>query len=212
MTTHVERFSAAELNLNTNVLAFAGQLAAEGRYAVLLGMGVRQDQIPRLSNLSFADIAMMGASVLSAALIHARIDADVLDIVFRNLDRTQREMEGIRRLIGAGASQCLMHELTGMDGDRYAQFRRVLGLHGSGGGRPRELLRGEATAAEVAEAERIWTLWQASSDREEVERWLWVHDQTGHSLRLIERVLRNPDWQGVATAAGRRRNGEVADG
>lgn len=192
MTTATERLSAAEQNLNTNVLAYIGQLAAEGRYAVLLGLGVRQDQIPKLSALSFHDIAIMAASALSAALIHTSLDANVLDIVFRNLERSQLESERARQLILAGASQRLMEELTGMDGARYAQYRLILGLQGTGGGRPRELLREGSTPGDLEGAGKIWQAWQASEDLEEAERWLWVHDTTGYSLRIIERVVRTP--------------------
>jgi hypothetical protein len=182
--------STAEQILNTNILTYIGQLVAEGRYTALTGLGAREDQIPRLSRLSFQEFALIGASPLSAALIQARIDPDVLDIVFRNLERLHRERESVRRLMLAGASQRLMEELTGMDASQYAQLRLALGLRGADNGRPKELLRIKATAQDKAEADRMWQVWQDSEPLDDLERWLRVHDITGQSLRTIERVIR----------------------
>jgi hypothetical protein len=112
----------------------------------------------------------------------------------------------------AGASQLLMENLTGMDPTHYAQMRKVLELQG-GGGRPRELLKKDASATEIAEARRIWALWQALAGHEEADRWLLVHEETGHPLRLIERVLRSPDLMHASTMpAARRQPGEVPHG
>jgi hypothetical protein len=185
--------STAERYLNTNVLSFIGQLAAEGRYAALISLGAREDQIPRLSTLSFVDMATLGGCPLSASLVQARIDPVVLDLLFLTLERKQRESECIRRLMLAGASQRLMEELTGMEAARYADYRRVLSLRGADNGRPKELLRARPSPRDSEEATRIWRAWRESASLDEIERWLRVHEATGQSLRVIERVIRSPE-------------------
>jgi hypothetical protein len=168
-------------HLNTLVLMYAGQLAAEGRLQELLLLGFTREHIARLRGVTLTDMVGMAGS-LKGTIIDARIDPAAMDALFAISERVSREREAELALVKAGASQKLMRELFGLSVHQYVMDREYLGIKGQDAGR-----RGtvdDATAAEV------WRQWRTLGDAlDEVGRYLAVHASTRLPVRDIEAVL-----------------------
>jgi hypothetical protein len=182
-----------EFQLNILVLMYAGQLAAAENYTKLLGLGFRRDQIAKLQNLHFMDITDL-ATVASGTVIETRVDPEAVDLLLEIMSRRRREREKIDDLIRAGASQRLMEDLFGIDPHLFSQYRNKLGIKG--------MIKGRCPEPDDDTTATVWRLWQSTEELgDEGTRFLIVHQHTGLSVRLIERVVRPSEMQGTGLAA-----------
>jgi hypothetical protein len=169
-------------HLNSLVLMFMGQLAADDDIAALKEMGVEDDQIQRLKTIRLSDMTIM-ARTLNGKIINTRINSDSFDALLRIAERTTQEKEFEMALIKAGATKDLMTRLAGLSIHQYVMLRKAAGINGEGAGRRRDL--DEKTADDV------WLTWQALGwMANEGRRYLAVHSATGVLIRDIEATLK----------------------
>lgn len=167
-------------HLNSMVLMYAGQLAAEGEYKALMSIGFTREHIVRLRGINLADMAGMARS-LKGTVIDAKIDPDAIDALFDIAERVAEEKATELALVKAGASQKLMHRLFGLNVHQYVMDREYLGIKGADVGRRGSL--DEATLNDV------WQLWQSLGRLGEARRYLAVHAATRVLVRDIEAAL-----------------------
>jgi hypothetical protein len=169
-------------HLNTLLLMYAGQLAAEGDVAALKSMGFRNDHILRFGNLNLFQMATMARS-LKGRLIDAKVDPEAVDALFRISERASKEKEVELALVKAGASQKLMARLSGLTLHQYVALRDHAGVKHTDVGRRGEL--------DEAAAGAVWQCWQSLGwMADEARRYLAVHAATNVLVRDIEATLK----------------------
>jgi len=172
--------TAPQQHLNSMVLMYASQLAAEGEISALMSIGFTREHITRLRGINLADMASM-ARTLKGTVIDAKIDPDAIDTLFDIAERVAKERETELALVKAGASRPLMARLFGLNVHQYVLNREYLGIKGKDAGRRGHL--------DEAASNKVWLLWQSLGRLGEAHRYLAVHEATGVPVRDIEAVL-----------------------
>ncbi len=172
--------TAPQQHLNSMVLLYASQLAAEGEIAALMSIGFTREHIARLRGINLTDMASM-ARTLKGTVIDAKIDPDAIDALFDIAERVAKERETELALVKAGASRPLMARLFGLNVHQYVLNREYLGIKGKDAGRRGHL--------DEAASNKVWLLWQSLGRLGEAHRYLAVHEATGVPVRDIEAVL-----------------------
>ncbi len=166
-TTH------AELVFQT--LRYVCETLADGDIQAVLDLGLRMDQIARLARFSLNDLRHL--SDVPTHFMDVSVNAECLDRVIAHMERS-REREALHdELIRNGAPYPMLFSFTGMTNREFAARRRLLGMSGSGRGRP-------PTPSEDDE-QRVWAAWQASAQKPLEARYLHVSETTGVPLNLV---------------------------
>lgn len=189
-TTHAELVFGA--------LRYLTETLAEGDIHAVLDLGLRLDQIARLQQLTLEDLRHL--SGVRAHFLTVAVDPVLFDRVLEHMARSKRGEALQNELIRCRAPLAMMRAFFGMTNAEYAARRQLLGLGGTGVGRP---------AAPTEREERIvWDAWHAAAGVPIEERYLRVGRETGVALSTIWGMVRAWEAQELAPA-GRRSLGSA---
>jgi hypothetical protein len=176
-TTH------AELVFHT--LRYVTETLAEGDIHSVLDLGLRLDQIARLERLTLGDLHHL--SEVRTHFMDIAVDPDCLDRVLEHMERNKRREALQDALIQQRAPLAMMRAFFGVTNAEYAARRKLLGLAGTGIGRP--------PAPSEDDEQRVWAAWQAHANDPIEQRYLHVGQNTGIPLSTVWALLRS--WEGA---------------
>ena len=184
-STTVSNTTHAELVFNT--LRYVTETLADGDVHAVLDLGFRSDQVARLERLTLRDLRHL--SHVRTHFLDVAVNAACFDRVLNHMRRNQHEYDLQEDLIRLRAPLEMMRAFFGMSNGEYAARRQILGLVGTGIGRP--------AAATEEEERRIWEVWHANRERPPRQRYLEVAKTTGIPLNTIWAVIREWKTAGV---------------
>ncbi len=174
-TTH------AELVFHT--LRYAAETLAEGDIHAVLDLGFRLDQIARLAELTLRDLHYL--SQVPTHFMDFAVDPACFDRVLDHLERNKHQAALQDELIRLRAPLAMMRAFFGMTSVEYAARRRLLGLTGTGIGRP-------CAPSEDDEA-CVWIAWQANGHLPAAQRYRQVGQTTGVPLKTVWALVQS--WE-----------------
>jgi len=180
-TTH------AELVFHT--LRYVTETLAEGDIHAVIDLGFRVDQIARLERLTLRDLHHL--SQVRTHFMDVAVDAACFDRVLDHMERNQHHYDLQDELIRLRAPLDMMRVFFGMTNAEYAARRQVLGMTGTGIGRP--------AAPSEEEERRIWNAWQSNADQSPEQRYLRVGQTTGVPLNTVWAAIRTWESSGLFT-------------
>jgi len=166
-TTHAE--------LVYQTLRYASETLAGGDIEAVLDLGFTVEQIARLAQLTLNDLRHL--SQVRTHFLDVSVHVACFDRVLVHMDQNRHRESLYDELICQGASFPMLRAFTGMSNREFATRRRLLGMTGSGAGRP-------ATPSEDDE-QKLWNAWQSSSHLLHEERYLDASKTTGLPLSVI---------------------------
>lgn len=181
-TTHAE--------LVFNILAYVTETLAEGDLHSTLDLGFRLDQVERLQHLTLQDLHHL--SRVRGHFMHVSVDPVCVDRVLDHLERSKRGEVLQNELIRLRAPISMMQAFFGLSNAEYAARRKLLGMAGTGVGRP--------PAPSEEEEHRIWTSWQDTGSLPEAERYRHVGQETGVPLSTVWALVQS--WEAEGLTAG----------
>lgn len=178
-TTHAE--------LIFHALRYASETLAEGDIHAVLELGFRLDQIARLERLTLGDLHHI--SQVRTHFMHIAVDPACFDRVLDHMDRNKRH-EGLQdELIRLRGPLAMMRAFFGMSNAEYAARRKLLGLNGTGVGRP--------LAPTEAEEAKIWQAWKDNQGLPVEQRYLRVGQSTGIPLNTVWALVQSWESDGL---------------
>lgn len=166
-TTHAE--------LIFHALRYASETLAEGDIHAVLELGLRLDQIARLKRLTLGDLNHL--SRVRTHFMHIAVDPTCFDRVLDHLERNKRYEDLQDELIRLRGPLAMMRSFFGMTNAEYAARRKLLGLNGTGVGRP--------LAPTEEEEENLWQAWKDTQGLAVEQRFLRVGQSTGIPLNTV---------------------------
>lgn len=181
-TTHSE--------LVFHILRYVTETLAEGDIHAVLDLGLRLDQITRLQQITLRDLYHL--SRVRTHFLDVAVDPACFDRVLDHIERNQRHDALQDDLIRQRAPLAMMRAFFGMTNAEYATRRRLLGLTGTGIGRPH--------APSEADEHRIWQAWQEHARLPLEQRYLQVGDDTGIPLNTVWALIQSWEDGGLLAA------------
>jgi len=182
-TTHAE--------LVFHILRYVTETLAEGDIHAVLDLGFRPDQITRLQRFTLRDLhhlSQVRTHFLDVAVHPACFDR-VLDHIERNKSHDALQDE----LIQQRAPLVMMRACFGMSNAEYAARRRLLGMTGTGIGRPH--------APSEEDEHRLWRAWQDHAHLPLERRYLKVGQNTGIPLKTVWGLIQSWEAAGLFASA-----------
>jgi Protein of unknown function (DUF2857) len=174
-TTH------AELVFHT--LRYVTETLAEGDLHAVLDLGFRVDQVARLERLTLRDLQAI--SQVRTHFLDVAIDSACFDRVLDHMERNKDQEALQDALIRLRAPLPMMRAFFGLTNAEYAARRKLLGLAGTGVGRP--------PAPSEEDEHRVWQAWQAQAHLSVEQRYLQVGQTTGVPLNTVWALIRS--WE-----------------
>jgi Protein of unknown function (DUF2857) len=181
-TTH------AELVFHT--LRYVTETLADGDIHAVLDLGFRVDQIARLERLTLRDLHHL--SQVRTHFMDVAVDPECFDRVLDHIERSKHHYDLQDELIRLRAPLEMMRVFFGMTNAEYAARRQVLGMSGTGIGRP--------AAASEEDERRIWEAWQTHAEHPPEQRYLEVGRSTGVPLNTVWAAVRAWEAAGLFSA------------
>ncbi len=174
-TTHAE--------LIFHALRYAAESLAEGDLHAILELGFRLDQIARLERLTLGDLHHL--SQVRTHFLHIAVDPVCFDRVLDHMDRNKRH-EGLQdELIRLRGPLAMMRAFFGMTNAEYAARRKLLGLNGTGVGRP--------LAPTEEEEATVWQVWKDTVELPLEQRFLRIGQSSGIPLNTVWALVQS--WE-----------------
>jgi Protein of unknown function (DUF2857) len=174
-TTH------AELVFHT--LRYVTETLAEGDLHAVLDLGFRVDQVARLERLTLRELQAL--SQVRTHFLDVSIDSACFDRVLDHMERNKDQEALQDGLIRLRAPLAMMRAFFGVTNAEYAARRKLLGLAGTGVGRP--------PAPSEEDEQRVWQAWQAQAHLAVEQRYLQVGQTTGVPLNTVWALIRS--WE-----------------
>ncbi|MDZ7840837.1 MAG: DUF2857 domain-containing protein [Gammaproteobacteria bacterium] len=174
-----------------NILAYVTETLAEGDIDAALDLGFRVDQVERLQHLTLQDLHHL--STVRGHFMEVAVDPACLDRVLEHLQRNKHSETLQDELIRLRAPVAMMQAFYGMTNAEYAARRKLLGMAGTGVGRP--------PAPSEAEERQIWDSWQESVAMPLTERYLQVGRETGLPLSTVWSLVQSWKAEGLLSDA-----------
>lgn len=178
-TTH------AELVFHT--LRYVTETLAEGDIHSVLDLGFRLDQIARLERFTLRDLYHI--SQVRTHFMDISVDPACFDRVLDHMERNKRHDALQDELIQLRAPLAMMRAFFGMTNAEYAARRKLLGMSGTGIGRP--------PAPSEADEQRVWKAWQSHAEDPEEQRYLHVGQTTGIPLNTVWALIQSWETAGL---------------
>lgn len=178
-TTHAE--------LVLHALRYVTETLAEGDIHAVLDLGFRIDQIARLERFTLRDLHHL--SQVRTHFLDIAVDPACFDRVLEHMERGKHDEAVQDELIRRRAPVVMMRTLFGMTNAEYAARRRLLGMNGTGIGRP-------PTPSEEDER-RVWQAWKAAPQEAMELRYLHVGKSTGVPLNAVWGLIRAWETEGL---------------
>jgi len=174
-----------------NILAYVSETLAEGDIDAALDLGFRVDQVERLQHLTLQDLHHL--STVRGHFMQVAVDPACLDRVLEHLQRNKHSETLQDELIRLRAPVAMMQAFYGMTNAEYAARRKLLGMAGTGVGRP--------PAPSEEEERQIWDSWQETKDLPLTERYLHVGRATGVPLSTVWSLVQSWEAEGLLSDA-----------
>ena len=174
-TTH------AELVFHT--LRYVTETLAEGDIHSVSELGFRLDQIARLEQFTLRDLHHI--SQVRTHFMDIAVDPACFDRVLDHMERNKRHGALQDELIQLRAPLAMMRAFFGMTNAEYAARRRLLGMTGTGIGRP--------PAPSEDDEQRVWKAWQNHAQHTLEQRYLQVGQSTGIPLNTVWALIQS--WE-----------------
>ncbi len=181
-TTH------AELVFHT--LRYVTETLAEGDIHSVLDLGFRLNQIARLERFTLRDLYHI--SQVRTHFMDISVDPACFDRVLDHMERNKRHDALQNELIRLRAPLAMMRAFFGMTNAEYAARRKLLGMTGTGIGRP--------PAPSEDDEQRVWKAWQANAHHPVEARYLHVGQATGVPLNTVWALIRSWEATGLLPA------------
>jgi len=181
-TTH------AELVFHT--LRYVTETLAEGDIHSVLDLGFRLDQIARLERFTLRDLYHI--SQVRTHFMDISVDPACFNRVLDHMERNKRHDALQNELIRLRAPLAMMRAFFGMTNAEYAARRKLLGMTGTGIGRP--------PAPSEDDEQRVWKAWQANANHPVEARYLHVGQTTGVPLNTVWALIRSWEASGLLSA------------
>lgn len=178
-TTH------AELVFHT--LRYVTETLAEGDIHSVLDLGFRLDQIARLERLTLRDLYHL--SQVRTHFLDIAVDPACIDRVLDHMECSKRGEALQDDLIRLRAPLAMMRAFFGMTNAEYAARRKLLGMAGTGIGRP--------PAPSEDDEQRVWKAWQAHAHHLLEQRYLQVGQATGIPLNTVWALIQSWETAGL---------------
>jgi hypothetical protein len=188
-------------DLTFHILRHVTVTLAEGDIRSVLALGFHVNQVARLERLTLRDLHHLShapAHYLSIAIDPVRFDR-LLDHVDRDKQREALQNE----LIRLRAPAVMMRAYFGMSNADYAARRRLLGMTGTGIGRP--------CLPSDADQKRIWKCWQDNARAPVEERYLHIGRDTGVPLKDVWGLIRSWEADGLLPGRPSRNHPKVVE-
>lgn len=160
------------------VLGYVFDSIQRGDLAPLITIGLRRDQLQRLSSMSIGDLTE--AMVSDDGVIQLRVDPDRLEALISTVERRRARNEVMTRCIQLGAPAAMMEKLFGLKDKEYRRRQVMNGVRNPVGRPP---------VASVDTAEAIYRAWEEQGERVSASALVQVAEQTGLPLHTIWREL-----------------------
>jgi hypothetical protein len=190
-TTHAE--------LTFQILRHVTEILSEGDVCSALALGFRASQIAQLERLTLRDLHRLSRA--PTHFLSITVDPTRFDRLLSHVERGKQRESLQDELIRLRAPAVMMRTYFGMTNADYATRRRLLGLTGTGIGRP--------CLPSNADQERIWKCWQDHSRIPLEERYLEVGRATGVPLKDVWGLIRSWEADGLLPAQALGRQAKV---
>lgn len=181
-TTH------AELVFHT--LCYVTETLAEGDIHSVSELGFRLDQIARLEQFTLRDLHHI--SQVRTHFMDIAVDPACFDRVLDHMERNKRHGALQDELIQQRAPLAMMRAFFGMTNAEYAARRKLLGMAGTGIGRP--------PAPSEDDEQCVWKIWQAHAQHPLEQRYLRVGQSTGIPLNTVWALIQSWETAGLLPA------------
>lgn len=181
-TTHTE--------LTFQILRHVVEVLSEGDVRSALLLGFRVSQIAQLERLTLRDMHRLSRAPTN--FLSITVDPTRFDRLLIHVERSKQREDLQDELIRLRAPAAMMRAYFGMTNADYAARRRLLGLTGTGIGRP--------SLPSNADQERIWKCWQDHARLPLEERYLEVGRTTGVPLKDVWGLIRSWEAEGLLPA------------
>lgn len=181
-TTH------AELVFHT--LRYVTETLAEGDIHSVLDLGFRLDQIARLERFTLRDLYHI--SQVRTHFMDVSVDPACFDRVLDHMERNKRHDALQDELIQQRAPLAMMRAFFGMTNAEYAARRKLLGMTGTGIGRP--------PAPSEDDEQRVWKAWQSNPRQPVEQRYLHVGRTTSIPLNTVWALIQSWEAAGLLPA------------
>jgi hypothetical protein len=178
-TTH------ADLVFHT--LRYVTETLAEGDIHSVLDLGFRLDQIARLERFTLRDLYHV--SQVRTHFMDVSVDPACFDRVLDHMERNKCHDTLQNELIQQRAPLAMMRAFFGMTNAEYAARRKLLGMCGTGIGRP--------PAPSEDDEQAVWKTWQANAHQPLERRYLHVGQTTGIPLNTVWALIQSWDAAGL---------------
>ena len=156
------------------------------------------DQVARLERLTLRELQAL--SQVRTHFLDVSIDSTCFDRVLDHMERNKDQEALQDALIRLRAPLAMMRAFFGVTNAEYAARRKLLGLAGTGVGRP--------PAPSEEDEQRVWQAWQAQAHLAVEQRYLQVGQTTGVPLNTVWALIRSWEAAELLTdkAAGEQDN------